>query len=608
METEFSTLDVDETFLHKTKCEVHLSAKFNIQCEFCLTPTHLLLPTKSSIKSYFPDEFYKLSLSSVYSIKKKTSKSGGDASLLIVSKKAIFYHLRFSSVEETEKTGRLLQKLLASFTRSQLISFNRNRKRISEHGVPESFLLKNQFAEMVALSDERLAFTTVNRNYTLVSTYPEHLVVPASLVGPGKGETFIKKAAEFRSRNRFPVLSFFSSQAIIFRCSQPLVGLANKRCNEDEAVLEAVKCLSKAQRLSIFDCRPKINAWGNRIAGKGFENEENYPGAALFFLDIGNVHDMRHSFFAVFAFVFADLPAYSLNEKFAKTAKEPKIDQEGVGLSTAFTDLKSYIQQSVTGSSDKKLAANEVVRKPHASSLGKLAESRWLDHLALVLRGASAVVSSVLRGEAALVRCSDGWDRTAQVCALAQLLLEAESRTIEGFLKVLYKEFFAFGHKCFERSGANHCSKEVSHKEFAPILLQFLDCARLVAKQFPRAFEFDESLLLAVADACFELASCEFLSNCEADLIAASQQVDSLCGALSAAPRERFTNPFYRKNKFLQPLHPTYSVKALDLWKGFFYRFADFSFLNGNEEGYHCQLDFEKFCYGLAVARKKASS
>lgn len=33
-----------------------------------------------------------------------------------------------------------------------------------------------------------------------------------------------------------------------------------------------------------------------------------------------------------------------------------------------------------------------------------------------------------------LVHCSDGWDRTAQVCSLGALLMDPYYRTIKGFM------------------------------------------------------------------------------------------------------------------------------------------------------------------------------
>lgn len=33
-----------------------------------------------------------------------------------------------------------------------------------------------------------------------------------------------------------------------------------------------------------------------------------------------------------------------------------------------------------------------------------------------------------------LVHCSDGWDRTSQVCSLGSLLLDSYYRTVKGFM------------------------------------------------------------------------------------------------------------------------------------------------------------------------------
>lgn len=46
-----------------------------------------------------------------------------------------------------------------------------------------------------------------------------------------------------------------------------------------------------------------------------------------------------------------------------------------------------------------------------------------------------------------VVHCSDGWDRTSQLTALAMLLLDPYYRTMKGFEVLIEKEWLSFGHK-----------------------------------------------------------------------------------------------------------------------------------------------------------------
>ncbi|MEQ2201682.1 Myotubularin- protein 6, partial [Xenoophorus captivus] len=49
-----------------------------------------------------------------------------------------------------------------------------------------------------------------------------------------------------------------------------------------------------------------------------------------------------------------------------------------------------------------------------------------------LLEGWRAAVT--VEGASVLVHCSDGWDRTAQVCALGSLLMDPYYRTIKGLM------------------------------------------------------------------------------------------------------------------------------------------------------------------------------
>lgn len=50
----------------------------------------------------------------------------------------------------------------------------------------------------------------------------------------------------------------------------------------------------------------------------------------------------------------------------------------------------------------------------------------------MILSGAKSIAEDLMIGKNVLVHCSDGWDRTSQLCSLGQLLIDPYYRTIEG--------------------------------------------------------------------------------------------------------------------------------------------------------------------------------
>lgn len=56
-------------------------------------------------------------------------------------------------------------------------------------------------------------------------------------------------------------------------------------------------------------------------------------------------------------------------------------------------------------------------------------------------------------GDAVVVHCSDGWDRTPQVTSLAMLLCDPYYRTIEGFCLLVEREWLQMGHRFADRIG-----------------------------------------------------------------------------------------------------------------------------------------------------------
>jgi myotubularin-related protein 1/2 len=106
----------------------------------------------------------------------------------------------------------------------------------------------------------------------------------------------LNKCAKFRTKKRFPALTWSSknNRGTLWRSSQNKTGVIQKRCNEDEKLLNFLQ--KTTQKLHIYDARPYLNALANKMKGAGFENSLNYKNSHVFFCDIDNIHAVRDSF------------------------------------------------------------------------------------------------------------------------------------------------------------------------------------------------------------------------------------------------------------------------------------------------------------------------
>jgi myotubularin-related protein 1/2 len=349
------------------------------------------------------------------------------------------------------------------------------------------------------------------KNYGLCSTYPSVLVVPRSIVGnddgnnlDGSGMGILRRCAAFRSENRFPVLTWGSSEhgGSIWRSSQPKVGLQGYRSAEDERYLYAIGEEAKRANLAadaraeggvgsgssvgrhpkeflrmlcgrnnesdlimegsnsscmlkIMDMRPKSAAMANRTQGYGYENTNYYRGSTINFYGIGNIHAVRDAYQKV----------------------------------------------------------NALCLNPNTSDIQwmQLVENtNWPSMTRLILSASWQTAFHVHYNRLPiLLHCSHGWDRTSQVSALAQLLLDPHYRTREGFSALVEKDFLSFGHPFHTRCGHGEGKNEQGGDEgqLSPIFLQFLDCVFQLVNQFPNYFEFNARYLLLLSE---NIYSCRF--------------------------------------------------------------------------------------------------
>uniref|UniRef100_A0AAX7U046 Myotubularin n=1 Tax=Astatotilapia calliptera TaxID=8154 RepID=A0AAX7U046_ASTCA len=357
------------------------------------------------------------------------------------------------------------------------------------------------------LPNNKWRISFINKSYDLCDTYPTVLAVPYK-----SKEEDLRKVAAFRSRGRIPVLSWIhrENQAVIARCSQPLVGMSGKRNKDDERYLELIREANDTTKLTIYDARPNVNAVANKATGGGYEGDE-YQNAELIFLDIQNIHVMRES------------------QKKLKDIVYPNVEE--------------------------------------SHWLSSLESTHWLEHL--VLSGAIQVADKVSSGNSVVVHCSDGWDRTAQLTSLAMLMLDSHYRTLRGFQVLIEKEWISFGHKFASRIG--HGDKNHADQDRSPIFVQFIDCVWQMTKQFPTAFEFNEHLLLTILDHLYSCRFGTFLYNCESVRDQHVRTPTVSLWSLVNSKVDMYLNPFYTPESG-RVLYPVASMRHLELWVAYYIR------------------------------------
>lgn len=306
--------------------------------------------------------------------------------------------------------------------------------------------------------DRGWRISKINVDYGFSPTYPALLPVPSSI-----SDNTLNYAGRYRSRARIPALTYLHpvNNCSITRSSQPLAGLRGNRSIQDEKLVSACFSasaqpddseypsstqsrasptssqpdlglastegeLSETERLEdelissstmevlsdkphvygaqqhnlIVDARPTVNALAMQAVGLGSENMDHYKFATKAYLGIDNIHVMR--------------------------------------------DSLSKVVEAIKDSDISKLPPNRE----------QLAKSGWIKHITGLLDGAALIARQVgIQHSHVLIHCSDGWDRTSQLSALSQILLDPYYRTIEGFIVLVEKDWLAYGHMFQHRSG-----------------------------------------------------------------------------------------------------------------------------------------------------------
>merc|ERR1719420_2874230 len=199
-----------------------------------------------------------------------------------------------------------------------------------------------------------------------------------------------------------------------------------------------------------------------------------------------------------------------------------------------------------------------------------LANSGWLKHVKAVLDVSIAIADCILSNRSVVVHCSDGWDRTSQTCALAQLMLDPYYRTIQGYQALIEKDWLHFGHKFTDRCGY----LAGDSREISPVFTQFIDATWQIMSQFPQAFQFNSKYLIAIHDHVYSCQFGTFIGNCQRERqeLKLSEKTYSLWGFLTNSADE-FVNPLFDQSGKNDVLKPNISPQNIRFWRGLYCRF-----------------------------------